>query len=120
MTEKLIRTGTSLLPDNERPPFSEPWEAQIFSLVLELHRQGAFSWSDWAARLSSEIAAAKQRGETDREDTYYCFWLAALETLLVEKSLMSEPELNNRVDQWRRAYLNTPHGQPIDLAAGLL
>jgi hypothetical protein len=27
------------------------------------------------------------------------------------------PAIGGRRDEWRRAYLNTPHGQPVDLTA---
>jgi len=29
------------------------------------------------------------------------------------------PILAERVEAWRRAYLNAPHGRPVELSAGL-
>ena len=40
---------------DEAPVFAEPWEAQAFALVVELHKQGAFSWIEWAETLSGVI-----------------------------------------------------------------
>ena len=71
-----------------------------------------------AATLSEEIRAAQQEGDPDLGDTYYRHWLRALERLCRERGLVSEPEASNRQEAWRRAYLNTPHGKPVNLAAG--
>jgi len=40
------------------PVFAEPWQAQAFALVLQLHTQGAFTWTEWAAALSERLKAA--------------------------------------------------------------
>ena len=109
----------SLLPalpvDDEGPVFVEPWQAQAFAMTVELHRAGHFSWKEWAEHLSTEIAAAGERGDPDRGDTYYHHWLAALEKLVAEKDLASASELDTRKQQWDVAARNTPHGQPIKL-----
>ncbi|GMQ75558.1 MAG: nitrile hydratase accessory protein [Gammaproteobacteria bacterium] len=112
----------SLLPalpvDDEGPVFAQPWQAQAFAMTLELHRAGHFSWKEWAEHLSVEIAAARERGDPDRGDTYYHHWLAALEKLVAVKGLASTTELGTRKRQWDVAARNTPHGQPIELGNG--
>ena len=100
------------------PVFAEPWEAQAFALVLRLSEQGLFQWSEWTAALAAEISHARAIGDQDLGDTYYHYWLAALEKLLLEKSVLDSKAVKLRIEQWRRAYLNTPHGQPIELSAG--
>ncbi len=111
-----------VLPDQPRdgdgPVFAEPWQAQAFALTLKLHEAGHFTWNEWAETLGSEIAAAKARGDPDLGDTYFDHWLAALERLASQKGLTRSNELGARKAAWRRAFLNTPHGQPIELAAG--
>ena len=104
---------------DEEPVFEEPWEAQAFALVLRVSEQGVFQWSEWTAALTTQISQARERGEQDLGDTYYHYWLAALENLLLENSVLDDKAISSRVEQWRRAYINTPHGQPIELAAGL-
>lgn len=101
--------------DNEGPVFKEPWEAQAFGMVVALHQTGAFSWDEWAAHLNAEITLAQAQGDPDLGDTYYQHWLQALEKLVREKNLSSELEISTRVEKWRSAYSNTPHGQPIEL-----
>ena len=103
--------------DEERV-FEEPWEAQAFALVLRLSEQGLFQWSEWSAALASEIRHARETGDQDLGDTYYHYWLVALEKLLLEKSVLDSETVELRVEEWRRAYLHTPHGQPIELSAG--
>ena len=104
--------------DGDGPVFAEPWEAQAFALTLKLHEAGHFTWSEWATTLGAEIEAARSRGDPDLGDTYYQHWLAALERLAAEKGLVGGGELGARKAAWKRAFLNTPHGQPILLEAG--
>lgn len=117
----MTRVDLDALPalprDDEGPVFAEPWEAQAFAMTLRLHEQGAFTWPEWTEALSGEIRAARDRGDPDLGDTYYQHWLAALEKLTFAKGLVARAETEQRKQDWRRAYLNTPHGQPIDLAA---
>ena len=104
--------------DEEGLVFNAPWEAQAFALVLALHEKGLFSWQEWAATLSDEIAVAQAAGDPDLGNTYYEHWLAALETISRKKNLSSAVELDRRKSQWYAAYLSTPHGKPIELSAG--
>ena len=97
--------------------FNQPWEAQAFALAVRLSQAGYFTWSEWAAALSREIATAQQRGDPDLGDTYYHHWLSALERICAAKDLVGDADLDQRKEDWRRAYLNTPHGQPVDLGA---
>lgn len=103
------------LETGEGPVFREPWEAQAFALTVSLHEAGLFTWDEWAACLSTEIANAQSIGDPDLGDTYYRHWQKALERLVAEKGAAPDEELEARVDAWRRAYLNTPHGEPIEL-----
>ena len=104
--------------DDEGPVFKEPWEAQAFALTLKLHEAGHFTWAEWTETLSAEINAAQARGDPDLGDTYYRHWLAALERLAAEKGLVRGGELGARKAAWKRAFRNTPPGQPVSLVAG--
>ncbi len=101
--------------DEDGPVFRAPWEAQAFAMALELHRRGVFTWSEWAATLSAEIAAANARHEHDDGSHYYERWLAALETLAARKAVVGDAELADRIGAWDRAAQATPHGQPVVL-----
>ncbi len=99
------------------PLFAEPWQAQAFALAVRLQEQGHFTWSEWCAALNREIVAAQAAGDADLGDTYYRHWLAALESLVLEKGLASAEELARRRDAWDRAHRATPHGEPVHLDA---
>lgn len=103
--------------DAAGPVFREPWEAEAFALALELHQAGHFTWREWAETLSAEIRAGQAGGDPDLGDTYYRHWLRALERLCRDKGLVSATAQGERAEAWRRAYLATPHGQPVTLDA---
>ena len=104
--------------DDDGPVFREPWEAQVFAMTVRLHAANYFTWSEWTEALSTEITAAKDRGEADLGDTYYHHWFRALEALVVGMGLETTPAIDERMETWRRAYLATPHGQSVELDAG--
>ena len=101
--------------DEDGPAFNEPWEAQVFSLVLALHEKGQFSWDEWAGTLSEQIKIAQLNDDPDLGNTYYHHWLNALEKIALEKNISSNREIHEKAEQWREAYLSTPHGQPVEL-----
>jgi nitrile hydratase accessory protein len=98
--------------DAEGPVFAEPWQAQAFALALQLHDQGAFSWTEWAQALSRRLKAA---GPDDDAARYYDHWLAALEDLAQAKRLADARALAERKAAWAAAYARTPHGKPVEL-----
>lgn len=95
------------LTDGE-PIFNEPWEAQAFAMVVNLHQRGAFEWSEWAECLSEQIHSGEER-------SYYQHWLTALETIADKKNLASTAALQSRKQAWHDAAACTPHGDPITL-----
>ena len=107
----------SLPRDEDGPVFREPWEAQAFAVAVSLMEAGHFTYAEWAEGLTQEINKAKQQGDPDLGDTYYEHWLNALERVCRTKELVLSADMVERAEQWRRAYLNTPHGQPIELSA---
>jgi len=103
--------------DNDGPVFNQPWEAKAFALAVRLSEAGCFTWPEWVRIFSQEIKAAQERGDPDLGDTYYKHWLNALERICAAKGLVGFEDMHRREAAWRRAYLNTPHGRPVDLSA---
>lgn len=93
-------------------PFAEPWEAQVFALVVTLQQRGLFTGEDWASALGRAI---RPEGKPE-EAADYGRWLATLETLLAERGITDPSMVQARSDAFLRAAAATPHGAPIVLA----
>ena len=112
---ELLALVPALPCDAQGPVFREPWEAQAFALAIDAHARGLFSWPEWAAELSAQIKAAQAAGDLDTGETYYRHWLAALESLTVQKGAVSRAQLEQVQAAWDHAAKATPHGQPVVL-----
>jgi nitrile hydratase accessory protein len=99
------------------PAFGEPWHAETLAIADCLIRRGVISPERWAETLGAEIKALESAPD-DRE-TYFRAVLAALERVLMENGAVTRAELDAREHQWERAYMRTPHGRPVELAAGM-
>ena len=109
---------TPLAKGNDGPVFDEPWQVQVLALAFALADAGLFTPAQWSDALGAQLRAAGNNGAADNQATYYAAALAALEQLLAQSGGPDAAALADRVETWRRAYLNTPHGQPVELAAG--
>jgi nitrile hydratase accessory protein len=105
----------ALLRELDGPAFAEPWMAQAFACAVHLSRQGLFTWNEWVDVFSAEIKAHPQQAGEAANLAYYRQWLTALETIVGLKGAVSTAEISERQETRRRAYLNTPHGQPVEL-----
>lgn len=93
--------------------FDEPWQAQVFALVLALQDRGVFTASEWADRLGQHLHEAD--AAADGSD-YYQRFVAALVALLAEKGIATSALIETVASSWQRAAEATPHGQMIELA----
>jgi nitrile hydratase accessory protein len=101
--------------DADGPVFAEAWHAEVYALTASLIDGGLVTRAEWAEALGEAIRAAQAAGDADLGDTYYEHWLAALEGLCAAKGLALGPAVDQRAEDWREAYLHTPHGQPVEL-----
>ena len=99
------------------PAFGEPWHAETLAIADLLVKRGLVSAARWAQTLGAEITALN--AAPDDRETCYRAVLAALERVLAENGAVTRAELDEREEQWERAYLRTPHGKPVELAAGM-
>jgi nitrile hydratase accessory protein len=77
--------------------FAEPWEAKAFAIVVKLAESGAFTWAEWVACFSQEVAAATSTQACGKQPpSYYEQWLVAAEKLAVAKGLTSTDQLAAR------------------------
>jgi len=103
--------------DNE-PLFDEPWQAQVLAMADTLSRSGAFTAAEWSEALGEELRRAEASAAPDNATIYYEAALRALERLLMQRGIATPAAIADRRDAWVRAYLATPHGQPVELDNG--
>ena len=110
-----------LIPrDEDGPVFQAPWQAAAFALAVRLSAEGHFTWPEWTEVFSAEIRKAQEEGDPDLGNTYYNHWVNTLERLCEERCLVVYDDMGQRTEEWRQAYLNTPHGKPVELSAAFL
>jgi hypothetical protein len=101
----LSKPETAIIRPRERkdkgPVFDEPWQAHVLAIVDALCAAGTFTATDWSKLLGEELRHAEESAAPDNAATYY------------EASLRAT--IADRRDAWVRAYLATPHGQPVNL-----
>ena len=106
---------TPLPADDGGPAFREPWEAQVFAVVVSLHKAGRFTWPEWVATVAEEI---RQHGDRDDGTSLYRDWLAALEKITVVKSLATETELRVRRIECKanaQAHVHVARREPVGI-----
>ena len=99
----------ALLRDSDGPVFREPWEAQVFAMIVALHERGTFTWGEWTQALGKQL-------KSETEENYYESCLKTLENLVERNYILSHEERLDRIEAWDRAARATPHGSPIELS----
>lgn len=95
--------------------FDEAWQAEALALADTLVQNGVFSAGDWSEALGEALRQAEADGASDDQHTYYQCVLSALEGLVARHSEIDRPAMSAMREDWERAYLATPHGQPVKL-----
>ena len=97
------------------PVFSEQWHAQVIALVELLIADGKIEAADWSQTLGAELDRRATDPAMDPDAIYYGAFLSALEQILDKSQFAPRAEVDKRQQDWRNAYLNTPHGKPVAL-----
>jgi nitrile hydratase accessory protein len=84
--------------------FEAPWQGRVFGMARALAEAGVYDWEEFRVRLIEEIAAWDRNPEG--EYRYYDHFLRALERLLLDKGLIGDDGLGDRV----AAFAARPHG----------
>lgn len=108
-----------LASDLGAPKFAQPWHAQAFGTAMALSRAGLFAWSEWVDTFSRVIRDEPQRPGEESNAAYYRQWETALERVLLASGVLSQDDIAAAAEDWRRSYLATPHGQPVEFRRGL-
>jgi nitrile hydratase accessory protein len=104
-------TGAAAPPlANGELVFDEPWQGRAFGIARSLAERGLYSWDEFRARLIASIAQWERLAQPDGHYRYYDCFLAALESLLVERRLLASGELRERIEHFG----TRPHGHDHD------
>jgi hypothetical protein len=98
------------------PVFSEQWHAQVIAIVDLLVADGKIDAEDWSRTLGAELDRRTTDPGNDTDASYYSAFLNALEQILDRSRFAPQSEVDRRAQDWRNAYLKTPHGKPVVLA----
>ena len=90
---------------NGEATFDAPWQGRVFGMARTLAEQGYYSWDEFRVHLIAHI------GDWDHAEAatgyhYYDHFLAALQTLLVEKDMLDEHSVEGRFKE----FAARPHG----------
>lgn len=99
--------------DRPDPVFLEPWHAQLFALTVHLNQTGKFTWPDWASRFSETLKRHGVDRDLDGGEDYFNAWLETLQEMLAADGTAPKAETERVKEEWRAAYLATPHGAPV-------
>lgn len=83
--------------------FEEPWQGRVFGMARALCEAGHYDWDEFRDKLIAEIALHDGSGQTYR---YFDHFHAALQSLLVEKSLLGADDIARRTEE----FAARPHG----------
>jgi nitrile hydratase accessory protein len=76
--------------------FEAPWQGRVFGMAEALASADVFPWSEFQSALIEKIAAWEAHG-ADEPYQYYDHFLAALESVLVARDIVSEGDLATRL-----------------------
>lgn len=87
-------TGGEALPRrNGELVFEEPWEGRVFGLAVAMTQGGIYDWAEFRHRLVEETRVDESREEPN---AYYQRWVRALESLVVDRGLITSTEIEAR------------------------
>jgi len=104
-----------LIVDVPEPVFMEPWHGHVFALTVHLNESGRFTWVDWVARFAKTLARHGLDKDLDGGEDYFQAWLETLEVILEDSGTAQPSDVEQTRADWERAYLSTPHGEPVKL-----
>jgi nitrile hydratase accessory protein len=102
-----IMDGESALPrKNGELVFQAPWEGRAFGLAVAMNDRGLYDWNAFRDHLVARIAAGDAAADPS---TYYERWLAALESLLLERGFVTPEELDVRTAEYASGERDDDH-----------
>lgn len=90
--------------------FREPWEVRTLGIVVQMHEEGHFAWSDFQAALV-EVIGEWEAMPADEQPTwsYYACWQQAVERLIARKQFVTSDEFDQRAEEFLSGKRTPPH-----------
>ena len=99
--------------------FTEPWHAELLAIAILLCETGRLDKSELSEVAGKVISdTGSSVGKSSSEDAFEAA-LSTLESVLAGNGIADRTEIDSALKEWRQAYLETPHGEPVKLSAGL-
>lgn len=86
--------------------FEAPWEGRVFGISRVLCESGLYEWDEFREHLIATIERWEATHGVGEAYHYYELFLCALTSLLEEKGICLEHELEQRAE----AFASRPHG----------
>jgi nitrile hydratase beta subunit len=80
----------SIFPELNEPVFHEEWERRMFGLFIAMFAGGHYNVDEF------RHAIERMNPAHYLQSPYYEHWLQSLETLLIERNVITSKELENR------------------------
>lgn len=95
--------------------FEQPWEIRAFALAVALHQKGAYQWDEFQRALIESIAKwdVSATSLPAPEWSYYEHWLAALEQLLSDRTVLDPKDIDARTAHVLTSPPNRDHHEAI-------
>lgn len=96
-----VHESVDLPRSNGEIIFNNPWEGRVFAMAMYLYEQGIYPWKSFNEKFVQEIGEAeRQHPDVDVVFTYYQHWMKALEKELLEKGVLSQEQLDMRMNEF--------------------
>ena len=118
LSEPIVRQNLKpLAVGPDETVFDEPWQAQVLAMADLLIQSNQLSAGDWSSVLGKQLESTQDvaAGLNDAKENYYHAALSALMLLVDSNRIITSEQLKCREDDWKKAYLSTPHGKPVVL-----
>ena len=106
----LLDAGLSPPMANGEATFDAPWQGRVFGMARTLAEQGHYTWDEFRVHLIAHIGdwdlGDRDRAEASTDYRYYDHFLAALQTLLIEKGMLDVASVEGRFEE----FAARPHG----------
>lgn len=101
-------------------PFNDSWEAEAYAMGNLLVKLNHLSPKEWMDLMAESIKEAQNHGDPDTGDTYYNHWCRSIEKFCFLSGLSDPDQHRNKLDLWKKAINNTPHGVPLAIENAFL